>query len=247
MKNRLAMSRLLLAIGFASSLAACAPALQNSEWTEAESPKENKVIFLRESHDVRFDPGKDKLSAAELKGLDAFLAREEANPNDDITIAVANAPDGKGGALSARRQAAVAAYLGGLHLKAIPDGETGAPADQVTVVIGRYVVTPPQCPDWSKPSDDDPSNTPSSNLGCATETNLGLMVADPRDLVSGKPLAGSDADHNSYAIQRYRQGTYKVPSDAYEKTPGTFAPGTGVTDQSSGSSSSSGSSGSSAK
>ncbi|MFZ0695345.1 MAG: CpaD family pilus assembly lipoprotein [Alphaproteobacteria bacterium] len=243
MKNRLATSRLLLALGFIGSLAACAPSLQNSQWTEAESPKENKVLFLRETHDVRFDPGKDKLSAAELKGLDAFLAREEANPNDDITIAVARAPDGNGSALSARRQAAVAAYLGGLHLKAIPDGETSTPADQVTVVIGRYVVTPPQCPDWSKPSDDDPSNTPSSNLGCATETNLGLMIADPRDLVSGKPLAGSDAEYTTNAIQRYRQGTYKMPHDAYEQKPDNFAPGTGVTDQSSGQSGQSGSTG----
>ena len=75
---------------------------------------------------------------------------------------------------------------------------------------------------------------------------LGLMIADPRDLVSGKPLAGSDAEHTTNAIQRYRQGTYKMPHDAYEQKPDSFAPGTGVTDQSS-SSGSSGSSGSPGK
>jgi len=90
------------------------------------------------------------------------------------------------------------------------------------------VVMTPQCPDWRKPSEDDPSNTPSSNLGCATETNLGLMVADPRDLVVGKDIAPSDADHNDYAVRRYRQGTYKVPHSAFETTRDNFSKGTGI-------------------
>lgn len=243
MTHRFVTSRLFAAILVAGPLAACAPSLTNSQWTDAQSPKENKVLFLRQTHDVRFDPGKDKLSAAELKTLEAFLAREEIDPNDDITLSVANAPDGKGNALSQRRQAAIANYLKSLHLKTALDGEGGAPVDQVTVVVGRYVVVPPNCPDWRKPSEDDPSNTSSSNLGCATETNLGLMVADPRDLVSGKPLAGADADHATNAVQRYRQGSYKQPHGAFETTPDSFAPGTGVKDQSS----SSGSSGTSGK
>jgi pilus assembly protein CpaD len=246
MKIRLATFRLFLAIGFIAALAACAPTLQTSEWTEAQSPKENKVLFLRQTHAVYFEPGADTLSAAERKRLTAFLEREDANVNDDITLAVAGMPDSKGDTLAARRRAAVAAYLAEFHLKAVPDGESGAPVGQVRVAIGRYIVIPPHCPDWSKPADDDPSNTPSSNLGCATATNLGLMVADPHDLVSGKPLSGSDADQSSYAIQRYRQGTDIIPDGAYEKSPDTFGPGTGVSSPS-GQSGQSGQSGSTGK
>jgi pilus assembly protein CpaD len=97
----------------------------------------------------------------------------------------------------------------------------------VTVVVGRYVVIPPHCPDWRKPSQDDPSNTPSSNLGCASATNLGLMVADPGDLVYGEPAPASDGDHDVYSVQRYRTGTIRMPHNAYEPEDG-FQKGTGI-------------------
>lgn len=215
-------------IALAGGLVACAPSLQNSQWSGAELPKQTQVLFLHQAYDVRFDPGKDLLSPAEQKRLADFIAREDIGLYDEITLASGNGGDTKGAGLAARRSASVAAYLRSLHLKFAADSEAAAPNDQVTLSIGRYIVVPPQCPDWRKPSEDDPSNTPSSNLGCATETNLGLMVADPRDLVVGKDIAPSDADHNGYAVQRYRQDTFKVPHGAYERDPDTFAKGTGV-------------------
>lgn len=209
------------------ALAACAPSLQNSQWSGAESPKENQVLYLRQTYDVRFEAGKDTLSPAEQQRLSAFLAREEVGLNDEITLA-AGSGGGKEQNLGSRRAASVAGYLRALNLKPAADTAAGAPADHVTVVVGRYVVVPPQCPDWRKPSEDDPANTPSSNFGCATATNLGLMVADPRDLVSGKTPSGSDAEHNALAVQRYREGRIKMPHGAHEKVPDDFALGTGI-------------------
>jgi len=221
----------LAGIAIAGALAGCAPSLQNSQWSGAESPKHNQVLLLHQTYDVRFDPGKDALSPAEQKRLAEFVANEDIGHYDEITLASGNGADAKSAGLAARRAASVAAYLRGLHLKSAPDGVLAAPVDQVTISIARYVVVTPQCPDWRKPSEDDPGNTPSSNLGCANETNLGLMVADPRDLVVGKDLAPSDADHSDAAVQRYRQGKYKVPHDAYEATPDNFALGTGSQEQ----------------
>jgi pilus assembly protein CpaD len=43
-----------------------------------------------------------------------------------------------------------------------------------------------------------------SNLGCANAVNLGLMVADPADLVTGAPTAPADATREAEAIVRYR-------------------------------------------
>ena len=216
-------------------LSACAPSVQDSQWTESESPKENKVLSLHQSFDVHFDAGKDSLSPAEKARLAAFLSREDIGYNDHITLAVAADDGGKDKGLAARRQTAVSAYLWSLHLRAAADPLGRAALDQVTVLVDRYVVVPPKCPDWRKPSEDDPSNTPSSNLDCANETNLGLMVADPADLVTGKSNPIADAEHSANSIQRYRQGYYKVPDGAYEKAPNEFAKGTGVPQQQSGS------------
>lgn len=229
MKKKFATSWLRAAatIAVAGGLAGCAPSVQDAQWSGAESPKHNQVLFLHQTYDVRFDPGKDKLSPAEQKRLADYIANEDISLYDEITVASGNG-DANAAGLAARRAASVATYLRSFHLKSAPDSVIAAPADQVTISIARYVVVTPQCPDWRKPSEDDPSNTPSSNLGCATETNLGLMVADPRDLVVGKDLAPSDADHSDYAVQRYRQGKYKQPDGAYETSPGSFAPGTGI-------------------
>jgi pilus assembly protein CpaD len=77
---------------------------------------------------------------------------------------------------------------------------------RVEVVLERYLVTLPACPDWSRQSGTDFANLPHSNFGCATETNLGLMVAEPRDLVHGRPLAPADGIHQAEGVVRYRTG-----------------------------------------
>ena len=74
------------------------------------------------------------------------------------------------------------------------------------VTVGRYLVVPPRCPNWAKPSQRDPLNQPASNFGCATTVNLGLMVADPADLVRGRTLGPADGSASMLSIQRYRAG-----------------------------------------
>lgn len=218
-----------IALGLgALALTACAPTLQDSQWTGAANAKQNKVLYLRETHDVHFDPGKETLSPAERERLAAFLTDDEVGRTDEVTLAAGGTGGGREGALAARRAESVAEFLRGRNLKSATHVGAPAPADSVTVTVGRYVVVPPHCPDWRKPSDDDPANSPSSNIGCATETNLGLMVADPRDLVTGKTVAPADAEHAAFGVERYRLGTYKQPHDAYEKTPDDFAKGTGI-------------------
>jgi type IV pilus biogenesis protein CpaD/CtpE len=77
---------------------------------------------------------------------------------------------------------------------------------RVEIILERHVVTLPACPDWSRQSGTDFSNQPHSNFGCATQSNLGMMVAEPKDLVSGRTLAPADGVHQAEGIVRYRTG-----------------------------------------
>ncbi|MGB8273907.1 MAG: CpaD family pilus assembly lipoprotein [Alphaproteobacteria bacterium] len=210
--------------------ASCAPVAQNAQWSEADSPKENKILFIRQTHVVSFAPSADALSDEERRSLDAFLTRQSAGYGDRIALVPATSGSGdRDQSLAARRSQKVASYLRKRGLKASADaGDSPESGDTVTVVLGRYVVIPPNCPDWRKPSEDDPSNTPSSNLGCATATNLGLMVADPGDLLYGKPAPVSDTVQGTYAVQRYRYGKIRMPDTAFEQKPDEFQKGTGV-------------------
>ncbi len=74
------------------------------------------------------------------------------------------------------------------------------------VVIVRSKASVPSCPDWSSKSDFNPNNGLTSNYGCATNTNLAAMVADPEDLLNGEDTTGSTVSMSSNkAISAYRK------------------------------------------
>ena len=112
----------------------------------------------------------------------------------------------------------------GYSVATLPTAPDAVPANSLLVVVERYVVTPPDCPDWTKSPNGDHENAVTSNFGCANVTNLGLMVADPRDLVVGRDLGPADADYTSLAIQRYRAGKTAPLPGASAGTTYTFAP-----------------------
>lgn len=83
---------------------------------------------------------------------------------------------------------------------------TGAvPAGHVRVIVSRATAFVPGCPDWSSKSSIDYRNTTSSNYGCATNSNLAAMVADPNDLIKGAQETRSDPSSATRAIKTYRE------------------------------------------
>ena len=63
-------------------------------------------------------------------------------------------------------------------------------AGTVRVVVSRTKATVPGCPDWSANSDVNLDNATSSNYGCATNSNLAAMVANPEHLIKGDAARG---------------------------------------------------------
>lgn len=66
----------------------------------------------------------------------------------------------------------------------------------------------PNCPDWKMSPVTTYSNTKQGNIGCATVTNLGLMLEDPRDLERGASggVVTPDPTRSADAIEKYRMG-----------------------------------------
>ncbi|RYD44635.1 MAG: hypothetical protein EOP63_04875 [Sphingomonadales bacterium] len=82
---------------------------------------------------------------------------------------------------------------------------TGAvPEGHLRVVVTRASASVPGCPNWDSKSSLNPTNATSSNYGCATNSNLAAMVADPNDLIKGARNTGSDPTAATRAIQTYR-------------------------------------------
>ena len=187
------------------TLGACAP--DTAEWSPVEAPKKNRVDWVAFHHTIQFGARNATLGARAKTNLSRFVRR--LGSGDGVRITVAATADGDGALVAGRREAAVTAYLRGLGVRprlAPAAAARAAGKSAVVVTIGRYVVTTPRCPNWTKPSHKDFDNRVSSNFGCATETNLGLMVADPGTLLRGGRLGPADGEAQARSIDNYRKG-----------------------------------------
>lgn len=201
------------------------------QWEPVEAPKANKVEFVRLSHAVRFAPGNAALAPTEARRLIAFIDDAEIAGGEEIYL-----ESGSADGLAQKRQAAVRGVLSRRGIRAVslppPDATVDYPArgDEVGLQVERYVVTPPACPNWSKPPGGDPTNTVGSNFGCATATDLGLMVAEPRDLLVGRKPGPADAEPALRAIHNYRAGkATALPNDLTSQAqPGATGAGPGT-------------------
>ena len=97
---------------------------------------------------------------------------------------------------------------------------------QARVVITRSTASVPGCPDWSAKSDMNYGNALSPGYGCAVNSNLAAMVADPQDLLEGKKGSGETVvATSSKAISTYRD--QEPTGKAGLKDAGTAAAGGG--------------------
>ena len=232
-RNRLPGRRLawipILGLGLAACAGGVGP-IDRLGWIEASSPKRLEVDQATYRHSVYFETDRAELTGAQRDRLLAFLASAQPADGDVLRIeghADERATDLYNLELASRRIQTVASFLreqgyGGVEVTTAAYGEAapavaGAGPDawqrnrRAELILERHLVTLPACPDWSRQSGTDFANLPHSNHGCATQSNLGLMIAEPRDLVRGRGLAPADGTHQAEAILRYRTDKVKQP------------------------------------
>jgi pilus assembly protein CpaD len=101
--------------------------------------------------------------------------------------------------------AQVAGTYGMMVLPAAPVTAGAVVPGTVRVVVSRNRAEVPGCPNWSVPSQPNYANREMSNYGCAVNSNLAAMVANPEDLFHGREGNGvEDAMTGAKAIQYYR-------------------------------------------
>ena len=196
-------NRSLIVVTLALLVGACAAA---TTYTEAEAPKNLKLDSATTQVELHFAPGTASLSPADAARLMHLAATGGIAASDRVTIAAAGSPH-----LAQARAGAVLALLQHYGIVALATTDNG-PANRAVVAVTRTLVTLPPCPNWSRPSQPDFANQPSSNFGCATETNLGMMVANPTDLAGGLPAGGMAGIPAAAAVNRYLNDKVVLPS-----------------------------------
>jgi len=203
-----------------------------SDVPEAREPRADLVQY---GHDVAFAAGEARLTNGQRQRLDTFLARLEAGYGDRFYVVAGRGRKGEpkqaAARLAERRRQAVMAFLELRKLRVLPlrieFGIDAPVGEAVKVIVRRYVVTLPGCPDWTGRPGISFNNTPSSNFGCATAINLGLMVADPGDIVAGRHPGLMDGEFIARSIERYRKGE-TTPLEGDEGSTADIEPAVGA-------------------
>jgi len=127
------------------------------------------------------------------------------------------------GAFAGAARAQVAEVAGRYGLLISPGSPVTAGAvgpDVARVVVSRAVASVPNCPNWGRPAQPNYNNRMVPGFGCAVNSNLAAMVANPQDLVHGREgAAASDGFAAVKAIDMYREWPLTGIREGQEKRP----------------------------
>ncbi|GAA4002966.1 CpaD family pilus assembly protein [Sphingomonas humi] len=151
------------------------------------------------------------LPQTEAARLDGWFRGLELGYGDVISVDGADASSARGDV------ARVAGRYGLLVSDGAPLTPGAIPPGAVRVVVTRTRASVPGCPNWSSSNMPNYTNELTSNYGCAVNSNLAAMVANPGDLVSGRESATNDATVGNKAIDVYR-ARKPVGQDGLQKT-----------------------------
>jgi pilus assembly protein CpaD len=120
------------------------------------------------------------LAASERARLDAWFRSLQLGYGDSIYV------DGAYSDAARNDVARVAGQYGMLVSSGAPVTQGSIPPGSVRVVVSRTRAEVPNCPNWSVPAQPNYNNRTMSNYGCAVNSNLATMVANPEDLIHGR-------------------------------------------------------------
>jgi pilus assembly protein CpaD len=158
----------------------------------------NQPVVERTDYLLDLPAQGDGLSGVERARLDDWFRSLGVGYGDRVFV------DGVGHTSPERDAVArVAADYGLLLSDGAPITEGAPHSGTVRVIVSRSKATVPGCPNWERGG--GPSST-SPNYGCAMNSNLAAMIADPNDLVLGQAgSASGDAATAAKAIKVYRE------------------------------------------
>jgi len=195
------------------------------------SPEQRHPIIVSEepaTHSLRVARGSNGLTQHQRAGLADFIGRYRATDagNSRISIAV---PSGSPNEISALRAVAdvreIARDFGIDESRiSISPYSSGRSRDgTIRVSYSRYVAEAPECGDWSTNLGDDTRNLPYPNLGCATQRNFAMQVANPADLLGPRTMTPASSERRDTHWDKFKEGESTVTKRVQDERASTKA------------------------
>ena len=185
---------LFASLALTAALAGCAAGPVNSSLNSVHQP-----VVERSVHAINLATPTGALGPSEQQRLAAWFAALPLSYGDKLVI--------EGGTAPAQADiAALAARSGVLpgDTSVNPAADVAPGNVRVSVLRSRAFV--PGCPDWSANSTTRGDNATSPNFGCAVNSNLAAMLADPEHLLKGAQGTGETVVTSAAkAIATYRE------------------------------------------
>jgi len=161
----------------------------------------HQPVVSRTNYALDVTTGPNGMSIPEQRRLAGWFEALDLRYGDRVTL-----DDPLHSSASRAAVEAVAGRYGMLLSDQAPVTPGAVAPGTVRVVVTRSSATVPGCPDWSAKSDSNLANATSSNYGCATNSNMAAMVADPEHLLKGASGQGvTTVMSSTKAIDSYRE------------------------------------------
>jgi len=185
-----------LALSLGLSLAACADTPTNRGLESTKQP-----VVERQNFTLDLSTGPGGLSIPEQRRLADWFETLNLKYGDRISI-----DDPLASGATREAVAAIAGRYGLLISEGAPVTQGFVDPGSARIVVTRSRAYVPGCPDWSGQMGSTLNNETNHGFGCAVNSNLAAMIADPEHLLRGATGTGETVIMtSSKAIDSYRE------------------------------------------
>jgi pilus biogenesis lipoprotein CpaD len=177
----------------------------SANWQQLSPGIEPQVEPITLVHVLNFDAGNSRLNEEELDRLREFLQKSGVHDGARIEVDGPRVPGGYLDPLTKSRIEEIRAQLSDLGLSSQVPARAmtllARPEGSIAVTVTRAMIIPPDC-SAPQPAFAD---RPESTWSCANAANLGSMIVDPADLVSGRTPGPGDGEAAALSVKIYRE------------------------------------------
>lgn len=159
-----------------------------------------QAVVERSNYTLDVQTSQDGLTIPEQQRLSGWFEAMDLRYGDRISVDDPLASDATKDAVSE-----LAGRYGLLIESTAPVTSGFVQPGYARVVLTRSTASVPGCPDWTESSDMNYNNATSPGYGCAINSNIAAMVANPEDLIEGAEGSGETwVTGQTRAVDRYR-------------------------------------------
>ena len=193
------MQKVTFLIAASLALAGCGTLPTNTSMYSVHQP-----VVERTNYTIDLASDGDGIADADQKRLNEWFETLDLRYGDRISI---DSGDGFGNEDATRDVRAAAAERGVMVAERAPVTPGVIAPGNIRVVVTRSQASVPSCPDNRTAHGQNFNAGNNSNYGCAMNSNLAAMVADPEDLVRGRDNKRLDSNSGKAAVNAYNKKT----------------------------------------